>query len=75
MSQPEVDRIIETMSPVQKDGLNLFAQTGSLNGIRGAVKKALYHRGLWDHDQYGNPILTTLGGNVLAQIKKEGATS
>ncbi|WP_257202969.1 hypothetical protein [Corynebacterium cystitidis] len=75
MSQPEVDRIIETMSPVQKDELNLFAQTGSLNGIKGAVKKALFHRGLWGRDDHGNPILTTMGANVLAQIKKEGATS
>lgn len=57
------------MSPVQKDGLISFSAAGSWNGAHGAVKKALYHRGLWDHDQYGNPLLTTLGANVLAQIK------
>ena len=65
----DVDKLISTMSPVQKDGLISFSAAGSWNSAHGAVKKALYHRCLWDHDQYGNPILTTLGTTVLALLK------
>lgn len=65
----DVDKLISTMSPVQKDELISFSAAGSWNGPHGAVKKALYHRGLWDHDQNGNPIITTLGATVLARLK------
>lgn len=58
--------IIETMSPVQKKAL-LALYGGDTTPMRGAVRKALYHRGLID----GAGQITTTGNKVASVLRKQ----
>lgn len=58
--------IIETMSPVQKQAL-LALYGGETTPMRGAVRKALEHRGLIDQEGQ----ITITGNKVASRLRKQ----